>query len=398
MLVDTTSWAETSAAISLRYHPAAWWARHEDRCAPSMAEAASTATYMRATEKRVMKLSRDRRATVSDRPVKTLPPVPVPGDGPAVPSGTGSGSTGLVAERADTLAGRYLRPVLLVLFGLVSLRLIVPPLLVGLPFGWDAVVYTEAARAWFGGGDPWHTSGYAIAFGAPPPSLLPYMPFVWLPNPVVSISWVGIAAASAFYSIRRLRMPLWWLVFPPVSLGIIAGSSALLVLALLVGGGVVPRAAGVVARAYAAVPLVILGQWRPLILAAGAIALTLPMWPMYIADRDRVIDAFQVQTGGGLSALTVPWLIPVAAISLVALGRRRAAWLIVPAFWPDNQLYYASLALPALAASPLVAASIAVPIPGLVAVGLAAQAILERWRAQHPAGSSKSPVRVGEAL
>jgi len=138
-------------------------------------------------------------------------------------------------------AERLFRPVLIAVFTVVTLGLAIPPLLVGLPFGWDAVVYTEAARAWLEGANPWTSQGYAIGYAAPPPSFLPYILFAPLPDPVVSAAWIVIALGCALYCLRRIGLPAWWLLFPPVSLGIMTGSSALLVTALLVRAGVIAK-------------------------------------------------------------------------------------------------------------------------------------------------------------
>ncbi|MEX1173131.1 MAG: hypothetical protein WEG56_11030 [Chloroflexota bacterium] len=275
-------------------------------------------------------------------------------------------------------AASYLRPITVAVFALVTVRLAVPPVIVGLPFGWDAPVYTEAARAWLEGGNPWAAHGYAFPFAGPPPSLLPFVPFIVLPAGATSAAWVGIAAASAVYALRRLQLPLWWLLFPPVSLGIMAGSSALLVTALLVRGGVLADGAAVLTRVYAAIPLVLRRRWRSLIVAAGMLAVTLPMWPQWLAERERWAAAFAGVEG--LSATSVPLLIPFALVGLAVMGSERAAWLAVPVLWPDTQLYYAVIALPALVRSPFVTLSLAIPVPGLVVWGMLGQALSEGWR------------------
>ena len=48
-----------------------------------------------------------------------------------------------------------------------------------------------------------------------------------------------------------------------------------------------------------------------------------------------------------MSALAIPMLLPVAGLALILMGRRRAAWWIVPVLWPSTQWYYASLVMPA---------------------------------------------------
>jgi hypothetical protein len=276
-------------------------------------------------------------------------------------------------------ADRVVRAVLIAVFVVVTLRLAIPPLVVGLPFGWDAVVYTQAAREWLQGGNPWMLRGYANGFAAPPPSFLPFVPFTLLPDQVVSVLWVGIALLSAVYCLRRIGLPAWWLLFPPVSLGIMTGSSALLVTALLLRGSVLTDGFGVITRIYAALPLVVLGRWRSLVVAGVLLLASAPMpWGLYWEERARVGQL--LEGTADLSAASAPWLVPLAVVGLVLLGRWRAAWLIVPTLWPNTQLYYSVIALPVLGSMPLLALTMAVPIPGMIVLGIFAEVALERFR------------------
>ena len=267
---------------------------------------------------------------------------------------------------------------------MLSVLILSMPFLAGLPPGWDAIAYTAAARALVSGGDPWHVAALGITYAGPPPGLLPYLPFVWLSDVLVAASWVLIAAGSAVYTVRRLGLPWWWLLFPPITLGVAAGSTVMPMVALLVRGGVVSQGLAVLVRLQAAVPLVILGRWRPLVIAAVGLLVTAPFlaWPAFVAERGHIANVLHAQAGG-LSAWSVPWTIPIALVALALLGRERAAWLLVPALWPDTQLYYAVLALPVIAGMPIVAAATALPIPGLIVAGLAAQAVWERFAGGH---------------
>ena len=247
--------------------------------------------------------------------------------------------------------------------------------------GWDAIVYTDAARALLHGTDPWAVQVFGIRFAAPPPGLLPYLPFTWLPDVLVAGAWVILGAASSIYAVRRLGLAWWWLLFPPLVLGVLAGSTAPLVLALLVRGGAVADGIAVLSRVYAALPILALGRWRGMVIAAVAVLATLPFlqWAQFIDAWPSISSTLAIQARGGLSATVAPLLVVVAGVALILLGRRRAAWLIVPALWPDTQLYYASIALPVLGEMPIVALALASPAsPGLIAIGIAAQAIGER--------------------
>ena len=77
--------------------------------------------------------------------------------------------------------------------------------------------------------------------------------------------------------------------------------------------------------------------------------------------------------------MAIPLLVPFAVVFLILLGRRRAAWLLVPALWPDAQLHYASIAMPILAEVPLIAFALAMPqLPWLVVAGLGGQVAIDR--------------------
>jgi hypothetical protein len=259
--------------------------------------------------------------------------------------------------------------------------------------GWDAVLSTHAARDLLAGGDPWTSNLFGIVFTGPPTGLLPFLPFVALPDALVAGVWVAIGIASAIYSVRALALPASWLLFPPLFMGIASGSSAPLVLALLVRAGVtddvrgiVANAAAILARPYAAVPTLLLGRWRAAALAFDVALVTVPIlaWSAFVPQLPAIWQASSTQANGGLSAAISPGMFLITAVGLIVLGRRRAAWLIVPALLPDAQLAYASIALPVLAEMPIVALALASPAtPGLVGFGIAAQCGAEWVKARQ---------------
>jgi hypothetical protein len=285
--------------------------------------------------------------------------------------------------------------VLLIWFTTMSVYRVIGPAIKGpVDFGWDAVAYTRAARALLDGGDPWAAGIPGGTYAAPPPSLLPFMPFAYLPELATQAIWVGLSILSAAYIFRRLHLGWWWFLFPPLLLAIAAGSSAVPLVALLVRGGVAADASAVVGRMYSAVPLVLLGRWRALLLAAAAIVVTAPFlaWDRYIRELPAISALLQAQSGGGNSALAVPILIPVALVGLFLVGRWKAAWLAVPALWPNAQEYYAVIALPVAAEVPIATLAMATPlVPGVIAVGLFAQGVWDRVRARPQATPGASP-------
>lgn len=294
---------------------------------------------------------------------------------------TGAASTG--ARRVQL--GR-MDLVLLVWFTTMSCYRVIGPAIVGpVDLGWDAVAYTRAARALLDGDNPWLAGIPGGTFAGPPPGMLPFLPFAYLPDIVVQITWVALSIVSALYIVGRLHLPFWWLLFPPLVLAVAAGSSALPLAALMVRGGTAAEASAVLGRIYSAIPLALLGRFRSLIVAAILIALTAPFlaWDQYVRDLPRINALLPAQSGGGNSALAVPLLIPVAILGLILIGRRRAAWLVVPALWPNAQEYYAVIALPIAAEVPLAALAMATPlVPGIIAVGVLAQGVWDRYRAR----------------
>jgi hypothetical protein len=251
--------------------------------------------------------------------------------------------------------------------------------------GSDAVLYATAAGAWRQGGDPWQVAVSGVRFAAPPPTLLLYVPFVDVQANITAAFWVGADLIAIVYIIRRLRIPWWWAMFPPVVEAIFAGNPEPVMLALLVSGSVVLRACAPVVKIYAFAPLVGERDWPALTLACVGLVLTaliLP-WGLFINDAPLVATTLTSQAMG-LSALSVGWLLPAAVAGLLVLGLRRAGWLAVPVVWPHTQLHYALIALPKM--TPVLAFGLSVPVPGAPAVALVAQVILERMRAPKVGG------------
>lgn len=255
-------------------------------------------------------------------------------------------------------------------------------------FGFDGRLYRDATRAWLAGGDPWSVFLGGIGFGAPPPTLLAMVPFAILPESLALATMLGAGLTGTALVLHRLGMPLWFLLFPPLVDAAWNANPEVLLLPLLMAGVAGPGAAGLV-KAYALVPVLVLGRWRPLAVAAIVLLLSAPLLPWYqfLTALPEIADRFRVQSSGGMSA-TAWWpLIPVAAAALVLAGRDRAAWLAVPVLWPWTQWYYATIAIPAFAIRTppvaLAAALLAVPIPGfpvLAAVAVAAGRVVTEGR------------------
>jgi hypothetical protein len=312
-----------------------------------------------------------------------------------VSGGGGAPATAAPAIAAPAIAGeervRRLVPVLLatwfVAISAMRLILIAP----GGP-GFDGRLYRSATVAWLQGQDPWSVVQGGVWFGAPPPSLLPMIPFALLPETLAVGLLLVLGLVGSVWAIRRLGLPIWWLAFPPLVDGIWNANPHVLVLPLLLLG-LAPIAT--IVKLYAVVVPAIRLEVRALALTAVALVVTAPFvpWSTFLAERQQISERLDLTAGGGSSVfgLEMPLLpigLAVAVVALVVLFRRdreRAAWLAMPAFWPWTQWYYASQAIPGVADRPqsapsgiatvlvlaVAAAVLASPVEGAPVVALA---------------------------
>lgn len=231
--------------------------------------------------------------------------------------------------------------------------------------GVDGRLYFRAAQTWLSGGDPWsaytQTNPWPIEgapirelFTAPPSTLLAFVPFVWLPEEGFVAGWMMLTLLSALYTVRRLKLPIYWLLFPPMVTGVVAGNPHVVALAMLLCGSNWVRAIAAPMKAYAAIPMLAERQWRAIAILgiAGTVSL-LAFWPLWHEYLGRVgqIGAWIAGPGtdGGFSAARDPrlFVITVTALGLLAIIDRRAAgWLAVPGLWPGTEYFYATFALP----------------------------------------------------
>jgi hypothetical protein len=242
--------------------------------------------------------------------------------------------------------------------------------------GFDGMLYRDATIRWLEGGDPWQVPESGAVFAAPPPTLLAMIPFAILPASLARLLLLGLGVIATVWMIRRLRLPLWWLAFPPLVDGLWIGNPHVFVAPLLVAG-LAPLAA--VVKLYAAAVPAIRLDWKALAGTAAVVLVTAPFlpWGLFFERWPEVSQALRDQSaGGGLSVWVTPLLIPVALVGGLLLGRERLAWWSIPVFWPYTQWYYSSVALPVL--TPLAAVALSVPVPGATTVALLI-ALAEAW-------------------
>jgi hypothetical protein len=315
--------------------------------------------------------------------------------------------SGLRSSDWRAVAKRIGTAIVIAWFLCSSLRLIFLGFTYLLPGG-DAVLYAKAASAWLTGGDPWHQGvlwgsyNKIIYFGAPPTTLVAYIPFAFMPASVVAAFWMIADACSVVLIVRHLRYPLWWCFFPPAVEATMMGNPDPVMLALLLIGGGRLAAFAPLLKPYAVAALIAERRWRTIAVTATlgcAVAAFLP-WGTFLKDATFIRDALVAQNYADISAFGQPYLLPFALFGLCMLGWRRAWWLATPVLWPASQYHYAVMAMPAL--SPLLGLGLALQFQGSAAMTVflvgyliwarkAAHFVVERMAARTAGSRSDMP-------
>ena len=272
-------------------------------------------------------------------------------------------------------------------FVVIDLLWIAKPNLLGV----DAHHYQRAAAAWLAGGDPWSVTEGGVPYAAGPHTLLFYAPTSVLPLDVAVVVWMTLGIAASAWLVRRLGLPIWWLLFPPLLHAMWNGNPQNIALALLVAGGPIAAALATGLKLYAGLPLI--GRWRDLVVAGLFLLITLPLLPWQLYLQEGLGVGTHLATAWNGSAWRVPLLIPPTLLALWILRRRGAEWFLVPAVFPATQFYYVAMALPAVVGRPLIAAALALPMvlmTPLVVIAFAAWTLYEA-RAGRVSGVSVAP-------
>jgi hypothetical protein len=258
--------------------------------------------------------------------------------------------------------------------------------------GRDFAIYRNAAIALLKDGDPWSASapwnGTDWHFAAPPTSAQLFVPSTWVGSAVAWPIFAVISVAVASLALRRLSLPIWWLLFPPMAEGLVAGNPQILVFGLLVLGSTTRRgrlveatktaiaaqAIAVGLKVYGIVPILARREWRAVAGSIGLVAVSIVVapgvWQHYVASFTSISGRVVAESNGGLSAalflqprifgtalpsseslrlaagLLMYGLI-VALVLIVALRDLRAAgWLAAPLLWPAAEYHLATMAIP----------------------------------------------------
>jgi len=275
-----------------------------------------------------------------------------------------------VPSRVDFIVGWFRQYGLAVWFLVVSGLVVGRLALAGADVSGDAELYLVATRRWLNGTDPWATPIGDWWFGAPPPTLLAMAPFAVLPPELGRWMVLATTVVAGVATVRLLRLPWWWLAFPPLLLSMFGNPQAWLVPLLVGGWGWLAP----IVKLYAAPVLLLQRRWRDLAVSVLIIVISAPLlpWGSYIAQF-QAISGHLADQSPEFSAFGSPILMAIAIVGLVLVGRERASWLVTPALWPSTQWYYSSLAVPAL--MPAAGALVALPIPGIIVAAILITAV-----------------------
>jgi hypothetical protein len=262
--------------------------------------------------------------------------------------------------------------------------------------GVDGRIYAAAATAWLAGQDPWDAAVQGFRFAAPPPTLVPFVPFALLGQDISGVFWVAASVIAAAAIIHQLKLSWWWVLFPPLANGILAGNADVLIVALVLTRVPLAGALASFLKIYALLPIAAERNWRALLTAGLLLMVSAPLlpWATYLAQSEQILATLDRQAIG-ISAYGIVWLMAGVSLGLLRVGVMRGGWLAVPALWPSTQLHYSTLALPALArghasrTAVFVAGFLLAPevpwLPALAVLVLAIDAILQRLRWHKPA-------------
>ena len=248
----------------------------------------------------------------------------------------------------------------------------------------DALIY-RAGAAELIGGDPWAASQQNMYFAAPPLEAFAFLPAALLPVPVFVAVWVGLSVVGGIVIVRRLSLPVWWLLYPPLVAGMIGGNPALLGMAAVVGGW---RLLGVILRPQ----LILVVGWR---VAAVFVALSLAaiaVRPDFLTGLGANIARYQEQSGVPINFWMSPLMVPaiVGLALLWRVDRHAASWLVMPAIGPTIGWYGFTMVMP-IRSLPLAIACI-LPTPGLGAAAITVYAFWRWWTLRDAVASDRAPV------
>jgi len=253
------------------------------------------------------------------------------------------------------------------------------------PLGQDIQIYYRAVQEWLAGGDPWSASvavnPHAIFhYAGSPATTVLLAPSALFSEGQFTALWLVLSAMSAVAIVGWLKLPIWWLLFPPTVEALYSGNPQLVVLMLLLAGagraGVAADTIAVALKVYAIVPLLAERPPRRIVYALGLTLATVVvapwLWTEYLTQFGAISARLERESAGGFSAFYHPVLLVPTAIAIILLWRRdrkAAGWLAVPALWPSSEFHYSTFAQPVM--TPILAVLLSVYAQqGLVPVAI----------------------------
>jgi hypothetical protein len=241
--------------------------------------------------------------------------------------------------------------------------------------GVDTAILYRAVRVWLDGGNPWDASVHTYHFAGLPPTLQVLAPLSLLTEPAAMAAGLCASVLAAIVIVRSLRLPPWWLLFPPLAQGVVVANPHIVLLALLLSGGPIATALATALKAYGIVPALIQLRWRAVaatgVVLAASFALAPGLWMSYLDAAAATSGRLLGEAGGGYNLDFYPlFIIPMSVVilALAIVDRNAASWLAVPAVWPASQFFYSTMALPVM--RPWLAVLLAVPWRGMPALAV----------------------------
>jgi hypothetical protein len=258
--------------------------------------------------------------------------------------------------------------------------------------GVDARIYIRAATAFRLGENPWQAfvagpGGSVWHFAALPPTVQAFVPLSFLPENLAVWLVLWASLLSAFWIVRFLKLPIWWLLFPPLVQGIWAANPQIILLAMLLSGSSVLKGLAPMLKIYALAPLVGERWIRALLLAAIFLVVSYliapELWTTYFTKSGSIASRLLDEAKGGYSAYgnsSVLLVLAIGGLGLLAVVDIKAAgWFAGPALVPASQFHLSTMAMPIMARdnSLILTMLFAMPIRGLPS---ATVAIYGAWR------------------
>lgn len=241
-------------------------------------------------------------------------------------------------------------------------------------FGGDGILYYRATEAWVQGRDPWTVSVEQLRFAGIPPTLLLNLPLLPFGENAAGAFWPIAALAGWLYTMRRLGLPWYWLLFPAFVEGLPGGGpDPFLVALMFLGGGAIAA----LTKPYSIPAILAEGRWRAVVVAVAALLVSIPLlpWGQFFTDRQLIGQTITDQ-GRGVSAWGDPLLMILTSIALLSLGWRSALYLATPGLFPVGMPHYAVFSIREIARSKWLAFFLSLPVPGAAALGIIAYAVM----------------------